>query len=141
MADDSIIRSEVAHRARNRCEYCQLPEQFTQVPFQLDHVIAAKHEGPTVAENLAYACLHCNSYKGPNLAGRDYERNQTVRLYDPRSDHWDDHFEWEGPVLRPRTSIGKVTIAVLRINLPRRVALRAELIDQGVFPPDGTDSG
>ena len=40
-------------------------------PFQFDHIIAQFHDGPTDAENLAYACFHCNSFKGPNVAGVD----------------------------------------------------------------------
>ncbi len=141
MAVDSATWSAVAQRAGYRCEYCQLPEAYTTLPFQLDHVIATKHEGSTDATNLAYACLHCNSFKGPNLSGRDHEQGRTVRLFHPREDDWDDHFEWEGPVLMPRTLIGKVSIAVLRINLPDRVAVRAALIDEGVFPPVGEGSG
>jgi hypothetical protein len=27
------------------------------LPFQIDHIIAEKHHGPTVAENLALSCL------------------------------------------------------------------------------------
>jgi hypothetical protein len=38
-------------------------------------------------------------------------------------------------MLQGRTAIGRVTIAVLNINAPLRVALRASLIEQGVFPP------
>ncbi len=57
-------------------------------------------------------------------------------LFNPRSDRWADHFEWNGPVLVGKTSIGKVTIEVLAINLSYRVALRAALIEEGVFPSD-----
>jgi len=135
MADESGLRSFVARRAGFCCEYCQLPEQHTRLPFQLDHVIASKHEGSSDPDNLAFACLHCNSYKGPNLAGLDHGRNEIVRLFNPREDHWDDHFEWQGPVLKPRTSIGAVTIGVLRINLPHRMDVRTELIAEGLFPP------
>ena len=34
-------------RARFRCEYCHFPERFTGLNFQIDHVIAEKHGGPT----------------------------------------------------------------------------------------------
>ncbi len=127
------LRHPVAERSRYCCEYCQLPEQWTSLPFQLDHVIAEKHRGETSLANLAYACLHCNSFKGPNIAGRDLETGDIVRLFNPRRDNWSDHFEWDGPVLRPRTSIGRVTIDVLRINLPHRLAVRTSLIEEGLF--------
>jgi hypothetical protein len=37
-------------------------------------------------------------------------------------------------VLVGRTAVGRTTISVLRINLPDRVRLRRELIEEGVFP-------
>jgi hypothetical protein len=110
-----------------------LPERWTSLPFQLDHVIAEKHEGETSLDNLAYSCLDCNSFKGPNLAGRDTETEEIVRLFDPRRDRWRDHFRWDGAVLCALTAIGRVTIAVLRINLPYRVAVRSSLMEEGVF--------
>ena len=135
MADENTLRDQVASRAEHRCEYCRLPECATTLPFQVDHIIAENHEGETTLENLAYACLHCNAFKGPNIAGRDHENRQTVRLFDPRHDTWSDHFAWAGPTLRGQTPIGKATIAVLRINLGYRIAIRASLMDEGLFPP------
>lgn len=127
------FRHQVAARAAYQCEYCRLSERCTSVPFQLDHVIAEKHQGKTSLENLAYACLHCNAFKGPNIAGRDPVTNEIVRLFDPRRDDWEEHFDWEGPVLKARTAIGRATIAVLRINLPYRVAVRASHMQEGLF--------
>ena len=43
------------------------PQAYDTVAFEIDHVIAATHEGPTIAENLALACFLDNSYKGTNL--------------------------------------------------------------------------
>lgn len=133
MADERTLRPQVAIRAGHRCEYCHLPEQWTSLPFQMDHVIAEKHDGATTPDNLAYACLHCNSFKGPNIAGRDRETNETVRLFDPRRDVWSEHFQWDGPLLAGRTAVGRATIAVLKINLPYRVAARRSLIEEGLF--------
>jgi len=135
MADDKALREQVASRAGHCCEYCRLSERLTALPFQIDHVIAEKHGGETSLGNLAYACLHCNRFKGPNIAGRDRDTNETVRLFDPRQQAWSDHFEWDGAVLKGRTAIGRVTVAVLRINLPYRVAVRRSLIEEGRFPP------
>ena len=75
MAD---IRVEV--RTREGCfEYCRISDALVSTPFQLDHIIAEKHGGPTTLENLSWSCLDCNSFKGPNIAGRD--ANQTIRLF------------------------------------------------------------
>jgi len=132
-AKEKALREAVAQRARFRCEYCGLPERWTSLPFQLDHVIAEKHAGETSLDNMAYACLHGYSFKGPNLAGRDKETDETVRLFDPRRDDWHDHFQWDGAVLCALTAIGRVTIAVLRINVPYRVAVRSSLMDERMF--------
>ena len=35
-----------------------------------------------------------------------------------------------------KTPVGTVTIDVLAINLPYRIALRAALIEEGIFPPE-----
>jgi len=86
-------------------------------------------------ENLALSCLRCNSHKSPNLSGYDWETGEVVRLFHPRRDDWDEHFAWDGPQLRGRTQIGRVTIDVLTINEPSYVELRASLIIEGLFPP------
>lgn len=66
---NEALRQLVRDRAGNRCEYCQLPQEFDVMPFQVDHIIAEQHHGPTVAENLAWSCLNDNLRKGPNIAG------------------------------------------------------------------------
>jgi hypothetical protein len=55
-------------------------------------------------------------------------------LFDPRRHKWSRHFCWDGPQLRGRTAIGRVTIVVLHINDPFRVALREGLIEERKFP-------
>jgi hypothetical protein len=134
MAKAGSLRDHVRERAGRACEYGRLPEEFVSTPFQLDHIISEKHQGLTTAHNLAWCCLHCNSFKGPNIAGRDEATNHTVRLFNPRTDDWRDHFAWHGAVLLGRTPIGRATVAVLRINLSYRVALRESLIEEGVYP-------
>ena len=111
-----------------------MPQEFDALTFQIDHVIAVKHHGKTDFENLALACFACNNHKGPNLSGFDARTKRVVRLYHPRSDRWDDHFEWRGPVLHGRSDVGRVTVDVLAINLPHRVQLRRALGAEGVFP-------
>jgi hypothetical protein len=47
-----------------------------------------------VVENLAFACVFCNRYKGSDIATVDPVTGEAVRLFDPRQDSWGDHFEW-----------------------------------------------
>lgn len=123
------LRDLVRQRAANRCEYCGLPAEYTDAPFQLDHIIAEKHHGPTVEGNLAWSCFYCNSFKGPNIAGRDETTGATVRLFHPREDIWSEHFGWVGPKLIGLTDIGRVTIDVLCINDPDAIEFRRLLLE------------
>jgi len=52
----------------------------------------------------------------------------------PRRDLWQDHFIWEGPILRGRTQAGRATIQVLSINRPIAIKLREWLIRAKLFP-------
>jgi hypothetical protein len=106
-----------------------------EAPFEIDHIIARKHRGRTLAGNLALSCFYCNSYKGPNLAGIDPNTREITRLYHPRLHKWHYHFRWAGPILAGRTAVGRTTITVLEINNNPRAALRAALIEEGLFPP------
>lgn len=130
------LRVQVRQRAEFCCEYCQMLEEFDALVFQWDHIIAQKHSGTTDLMNLAWSCFACNNHKQSDIAGIDPENRtgEIVRLFHPRSDVWQDHFAWTGPVLVAKTPIGRVTLYVLGINLPHRLAFRQLLIDEGVFP-------
>ncbi len=132
--DEPLIRA-VRDRAGRLCEYCRVPEAYYQTPFELDHVIAKQHGGPTVLGNLALSCLHCNGHKGPNIAGLDPLTRKLTRLFNPRRHKWDRHFRLDGPYLVGRTAVGRTTIVVLAMNDPDAVTARQELIEEGVYPP------
>jgi hypothetical protein len=121
-------------RAQGRCEYCQVGQEFERITFEIDHIISQKHEGPTIAENLALSCPHCNVFKGSDISGLDPRTGKLTPLFHPRRQKWSRHFRWEGPYLRGRTASGRVTVSLLKINDAFRVELRGELIEEGVFP-------
>lgn len=66
---DDALKQLVWDRAEDTCEYCRLPQRLDILPFQIDHVIAVKHQGATSADNLALCCYNDNSYKGPTSPG------------------------------------------------------------------------
>jgi hypothetical protein len=82
----------------------------------------------------SYVCSSCNHHKGPNLAGIDPRTRRRTWLFNPRRDSWGRHFRWDGPGLVGRTPTGRASVAVLALNLPHRVAQRAALMEEGVFP-------
>jgi hypothetical protein len=85
------------------------------------------HGGGEILDNLALACIHCNRYKGPNIAGIDSRTGVLVRLFHPRVDQWDDHFRWNGSEIVGFTDIVRATVKVLLMNDPVVVWLRASL--------------
>ncbi len=128
------LREEVRGRAGFRCEYCQLPERFAELRFQMDHVVPRQHGGTNIPENLALSCLRCNKRKGPNLTGIDSVSGQTARLFNPRSDDWHTHFRWDGPKLAGLTPTGWATVTVLQINHPDAIVVREALMEERVYP-------
>lgn len=131
---DPAIQAAVRARAKARCEYCRFPEAFAELPFHCDHIIARQHGGESSIDNLAFACCFCNRFKGPNLSGVDPKSTDVVRLFDPRRDVWEDHFEWQGAWLIGRTASARATIQALRLNRPDAVGVRALLMREGVYP-------
>jgi 5-methylcytosine-specific restriction endonuclease McrA len=133
---EAALEREVRQRAEDCCEYCRMPQEFDDTPFEIDHIIARKHRGPTVAGNLALTCFYCNSFKGSDIAGFDPRTNKLTPLFNPRRHKWTRHFRWRGAYLIGRTPVGRVTVDLLHINDPFRVELREALIEEDVFPPE-----
>ena len=127
-------RQRVIARAGNSCEYCQMPQGCTTLPHEVDHIRSQKLHGPTAMENLCLACAQCNSSKGTLASGYDPVTDDMVRLFNPRVDEWDEHFDWDGPLLVGKTATGRTTIDVLNINAPLRVEHRRLLIESKRFP-------
>jgi HNH endonuclease len=133
---DLSLGEEVRRRANDACEYCRMPQAYyPTVPFPVDHVIARQHGGPTALNNLAVSCLHCNSHKGPNIAGLDPKTRKLTPLFNPRRHKWSRHFRWSGSYLIGRTAVGRTTVEVLAMNHPDVIEVREELIEERLFPP------
>lgn len=96
--------------------------------FHVEHIIARKHGGTDAPENLAWACLYCNLYKGPNLAGLDPDTGELTRLFHPRRDTWEEHFCCENARMAGKTPVGRTTVWLLEMNAPLLLHLRSNLI-------------
>ncbi len=114
-----------------RCEYCLLSEEDAYFPHEPDHVIAAKHGGAPDASNLALACLECNCFKGSDIASLDPQTGELTPLFNPWTDIWASHFGVKKGLILPATSIDRVTVVLLRINLADRIEIRDELAGGG----------
>lgn len=128
------LRRMVVERADRLCEYCLVHERDVYHGCEVDHIISVKHGGPTVAENLAYACFHCNRHKGTDLGSVSRRTGTLVRFYHPRLDRWKEHFYLSEGRIEPTGEIGEVTARMLEFNHPERIAFRKLLIETGRYP-------
>ncbi len=128
------LRRLVESRAGCLCEYCLIHKDDTFLGCQVDHVPSEKHDRPTSAENLAYACTFCNRAKGTDIGSIAPTTGEFVRLFNPRTDRWTDRFQLEGVAIAPRTPIGEAPARVLGVNEPERILERRVLHDVDRYP-------
>ncbi len=127
------LRRLVVERAQNCCEYCLIPQEIVLATHQVDHIIAEKHGGETVSENLALSCTLCNQAKGSDIASIDPQTVDIERLYHPRHHRWSEHFRVleESGMIEPLTGIGRVTIGLLQMNRAEYLMARSILLQSG----------
>ena len=128
------FKVKVAERADFRCEYCFIHQRYSTAFFEVDHIIAIKHGGKAVLENLAYSCQHCNRYKGTDLATILDDEDTPVRLFHPRKHLWHEHFETTSGAIYGKTPIGKATVKLLNFNIVERIIGRQILQEAGLYP-------
>ncbi len=135
MTITSAQRQAVAQRADGCCEYCRVGKTDETSPFHIDHIIPLKHHGADELDNLCLSCFQCNSYKGPNMAAADPATGKAAFLFNPRTQNWDDHFQFDAlATLSGKTSEGRVTIDVMKMNEKPRVEYRLFAMSIGEYP-------
>jgi hypothetical protein len=79
----------------------------------------------------------CNSHKSDRVEVIDPESGVKVRPFNPRTERWNEHFEWiEGAtVIRGKTPKGRATVAALNMNHPDIVSARRLWVITGWHPP------
>ena len=128
-------KQAVRQVAGDCCEYCRLAQSGSFARFHVDHILAVKHGGTDDEDNLCLACPDCNAHKGENVAALDPQTGNPTRLYHPRQQGWDDHFQ-----LQPDTTLvgltpeGRTTAFVLRMNDEERVQQRQAELAAGDYP-------
>ena len=122
---DKATRDQVIERAGNTCEYCTLPQSAQPfITFHVDHVVASQHREDDSLDNLCLSCQSCNLHKGTNLTTIDPESDEMVRVFNPRTDVWKEHFQLVDFVVIGLTEVGRSTARLLAMNNPQRVELR-----------------
>lgn len=131
------LRKRIIELSHNRCEYCQSMADYSNQPFAIEHIIPLAKGGETILINLAYAYDGCNGHKYDKTSGVDPYHQTEGRLFHPRSDLWEDHFEWSEDYAQVigRTPIGRATVATLKLNRSGLVNARHVFILVGLHPP------
>jgi hypothetical protein len=128
------LRQLVIKRAANCCEFCLIHQDDVPQQHEIDHLVARKHGGQTVAANLALTRLPCNRYKGSDQTAIDPETQTLVPLFNPRVQDWITHFALVNAAIVGLTPTGRATASLLRFNLSPRVDIRRLLIEKGRYP-------
>ena len=129
-------RQAVFARARGRCEYCHTPDGFVPGSFAVEHIVPRSKGGNTRLANLALSCPACNGHKYNKVEGTDPLHCQPVLLFNPRKQHWSEHFAWSNDFTRiiGLTSTGRATVETLWMNQQKMVDLRRLLVLAGLHP-------
>jgi len=130
---DAVTGQLVRQRAGNRCEYCRLPQDFSDLRFHVEHVVPRQHRGSNNPANLALACPECNLHKGTNLTGIDPDTGKVTQLFDPRRDRWADHFRIVEGSVTGKTPTGRTTAWLLEMNTGERLRMRQRLLRLGML--------
>lgn len=128
------LRELVIKRAKGKCEYCLIYQDFSIYSHEIDHIIAVKHGGKTVAENLALACLFCNRYKGSDFATIEPNTAEVTLFFNPRRQKWTEHFILAKSIIEGTTVTGQATARLLKFNISIRILERQTLINEGYYP-------
>jgi hypothetical protein len=62
---------------------------------------------------------------------------ENAALFNPRTQHWTDHFEWiaDATYVRGLTPTGRATVVRLKMNRPALVIARSRWVEAGFHPP------
>jgi len=132
------LRLEITARARGFCEYCHSNSEFSDSPFDIEHIFPVSEGGGNISENLALSCHGCNLHKSNKTVGFDVVSEEMVRLYNPRKDIWNDHFAWARSFtfIVGLTPVGRATVETLKLNRKGLVNQRKVLYFFGEHPPE-----
>ena len=102
--------------------------------FTLSIFLAKSTGGRTEFSNLALACPECNRKKGTIIGSRKHSEGEFIRLFNPRTDAWSEHFEFNWAIIHPKTDVGEITSKMLGFSDDFRITFREYLMLLGAYP-------
>jgi hypothetical protein len=132
----SLSRALRAEFIEPHCAYCRSPEKLLGIHLEVDHIIPESEGGETQLDNLCLCCRSCNGFKWNRISGRDPETGKRVRLFHPRRQKREAHFERSKDRLYivGLTASGRATVEILRMNNDLIVNLRRLWVILGLHP-------
>jgi 5-methylcytosine-specific restriction endonuclease McrA len=131
------LDTKIRRQAKNRCGYCLLPQQLISYKLEIEHLHPKALGGSDDEENLWLACRQYNLVKGTKIHGFDLVTFVRVKLFNPRTQIWNEHFVWSNDNLEiiGKTPCGRATVAALQLNIDSQKIPRQFWKLTGIFPP------
>lgn len=104
---------------------------------EIEHIVPLAAGGSSSEDNLWLACPRCNQHKADRTRVPDPLTGDSVALFDPRHQLWEDHFVWEqgGLYVAGLSATGRATVDALKLNNDFVVRSRQIWIAWGWHPP------
>lgn len=128
---------QIRETSKNRCGYCLTPQILTSHKLEIEHIFPISKGGISEKENLCLACRHCNLHKSSRIYGFDAISAKRVRLFNPNSQNWSEHFIWdkEKTSIIGKTPCGRATVYALKLNDDLQKNARRVWKLTNLFPP------
>jgi hypothetical protein len=135
------VKTRVRDAAKNRCGYCQSQQKYVMGILEIEHIVPTATGGDNNEQNLWLSCRLCNSYKGIQIKGNDPISDQSIQLFNPRTQRWSQHFTWseDGVYILGLTPSGRATVLALQLNNIYAVAVRQAWNSVGWHPPQADE--
>ncbi len=88
------LDAQIRRQAKNRCGYCLNPQELLPYKLEIEHIFPKSLGGESIEENLWLACRECNAHKAAKTEAIDNLTDKTVKLFNPRTQKWNEHFEF-----------------------------------------------
>jgi hypothetical protein len=129
------LRRQIRTEVGELCGYCKSSERWLGISHEVEHIIPEAAGGASTPENLWLACRRCNSFKANRREAIDPLTRNSVALFHPRNDKWNEHFHWsfDGTMVIGVTACGRA-MAALQLNHPLVVVAREMWVRLGIHP-------
>lgn len=74
-------------------------------------------------------------FKADRTSAQDPETSAQANLFHPVQQVWQEHFKFEGTIIKGLTPTGRATVAALDLNSARRRRIRSVEQKFRLFPP------